>query len=107
MEIPQATLDRFNLASSITTLAVTRINPCYEIAKLFVTELNKTAGQEYVTKAGKKGKSIFYTEILVMKDLKKLKISDDVHKANGFYSECEKSSLGFRFYYKCQLKKIK
>lgn len=98
---------KYKVADALTTKCVERINPCYEIAKLFVTELNKTAGQPYTTKDGKKGKTIFYTEILVMKDLKKLKMSDDVHKATGFYSECEKNSLGFRFYYKCQLKKIK
>ena len=98
--------DRYQYASNLTTLAVTRINPCYEIAKLFCEELNKTAGQEYVTKAGKKGKTIFYTEILVMKDLKKLKMSDDVHKANGFFAQCEKSSLGFRYFYKCKLKQV-
>ncbi len=78
--------------------------PVFEMARLFVTELNKTAGQSYTTKQGKKGKSIFYTEILVMKDLKKLGISKDVHKVNGLFGECEKSNLGFRFYYKCKLK---
>lgn len=98
---------KYQVASSLTTKCVERINPCYEIAKLFVIELNKTAGQSYVTKTGKKGMTIFYNEILVLKDLKKLKMSDDVHKANGFFEECQKSSLGFRFYYKCQLKKIK
>lgn len=95
---------KYQVASSLTTKAVERINPCYEVAKLFVIELNKTAGQEYTTKAGKKGKSIFYTEILVMKDLKKLKMSDDVHKANSFFSECEKSNIGFRRYYCWRLK---
>lgn len=90
---------------TLTSLTEKRVNPPYEVAKLFVIELNKTAGQPYVTKTGKKGVSIFYTEVLVMKDLKKLGISTDVHKANGFFEECMKSKLGFRFYYKCQLKK--
>lgn len=81
-----------------------RLVPVFEMARLFVDELNKTAGQPYTTKQGKKGKSIFYTEILVMKDLKKLGISKDVHKVSGFFGECEKSNLGFRFYYKCQIK---
>lgn len=96
---------KYQHLDTLTTKAVDRLRPCYEIAKLFVVELNKTAGQPYVTKAGKKGVSIFYDEILVMKDLKKLGISTDVHKANGFLEECLKSKLGFRFYYKCKLKK--
>lgn len=96
---------RYQHLDTLTTVAVDRLRPCYEIAKLFTIELNKTAGQPYVTKDGKKGVSIFYTEVLVMKDLKKLGISTDVHKANGFFEECMKSKLGFRFYYKCQLKK--
>lgn len=100
-------LDKYKQLCNLTTKAVERINPCYEVASLFVKELNKTAGVPYITKSGKKGKSIFYNEILVLKDLKKLKISDDVHKANGFFAECQKSSLGFRYYYKCVLKKVK
>lgn len=89
------------------------IRPYFEIAKLFVEELNKTAGQPYITKDGKKGKTSTYTEPMVMKDLKKLGLTSknsegkevvDVHKSNGFFGECEKSNLGFRFYYKCKLK---
>lgn len=101
-------LDKYKRLCELTTKAVEKINPCYEVASLFVKELNKTAGQTFVNKiTGKKGKTIFYDEILVMKDLKKLGISNDVHNAMGFYSECEKSNIGFRFYYKCKLKKIK
>lgn len=106
METFGLNLEKYRQASLLTTVAVTRINPCYEIAKCFVTELNKTAGQPYITKTGKKGKSIFYTELLVMKDLKKLKMSDDVHKANAFFADCQKSKLGFRYYFKCKLKQL-
>lgn len=105
---------RYQHLDTLTTKAVDRIRPCYEIAKLFVTELNKTAGQPYVTKTGKKGKAKTYTETMVLADLKKLKLTKkneqgkevvDEHKATGFLTECEKSSIGFRFYYCSKLKK--
>ena len=54
----EATLfTKYQKLDTLTTKAVDRLRPCYEIAKLFVVELNKTAGQPYVTKTGKKGKS--------------------------------------------------
>ena len=111
----EATLfTKYQKLDTLTTKAVDRLRPCYEIAKLFVVELNKTAGQPYVTKTGKKGKSKTYTETMVLKDLKKLKLTKknqenkevvDEHKATGFLTECEKSSIGFRFYYQCKVKK--
>jgi len=91
---------------TLTPLTEKRVNPPYEVAKLFVIELNKTAGQPYVTKEGKKGKVSSYSETRVMKDLKKLRIAD-VHKANGFFEECLKASIGFRFYYCSKLCKVK
>lgn len=94
--------EKYTIASTLTTKAVQRINPCYEIAKLFVTELNKTAGQPYVTKIGKKGKTKFYTEQLVLKEL--IAISKDEGAMFGFYNDCLKSSIGFRFYYSAKLK---
>jgi hypothetical protein len=94
---------KYKTASNLTTKAVQRVNPCYEIAKLFVIELNKTAGQEYVTKAGKKGKTKTYTELMVMSDLKA--INKEPHTMHAFYEDCIKSNLGFRFYYCAKLKK--
>lgn len=79
-----------------------------------MVELNKTAGQAYVTKEGKKGVSKVYTEPMVLKGLKKLGLTKlnekgvevvDENKANGFFAECEKSSIGFRFYYCAKLKR--
>ena len=83
---------------------VSKINPCFEIAKLFVVELNKQAGIPYITKEGKKGKSKKYNEIMVLKDMKKLKISNNVHAMNSFLFQCEKSEIGFRRYYSWKLK---
>ena len=106
-------METFNLTFKTYELVEKPIRPYFEIAKLFVNELNKTAGQPYTTKQGKKGKTKVYTESMVMKDLKKLGLTSknsqgkdvvDVHKSNGFFGECEKSSLGFRFYYMCKLK---
>lgn len=93
---------KYITASELTTKAVTRINPCYEIAKLFVIELNKTAGVPYVTKQGKKGKTKVYTATMVMSDLKA--INKEVHTMNAFLADCQKSELGFRFYYCSKLK---
>lgn len=80
----------------------TRVNAPYEVAKLFVIELNKTAGQEYVTKSGKKGKTKFYTEIMVMNVLKA--INKDEGTMMAFFSDCERSEIGFRRYYCWKLK---
>lgn len=102
MELSQAYLDKYKLASNLTTLAVTRINPCYEIAKLFVIELNKTAGQEYVTKTGKKGKLKAYTEVMVLNDLKA--INKDVDLMNAFLYDCENAKIPFRQFYSWKLK---
>lgn len=93
--------DKYQLATT-TKLEQQRINPCYEIANLFVKELNKTAGKTYVTREGKKGKTKTYTEIMVLRDLKA--INKDVHAMTAFLADCEKSSLGFRMYYNCKLK---
>jgi hypothetical protein len=81
-----------------------KVNDCYEIATLFAIELNKTAGVTYITKLGKKGVSASYTPTRVLKDMKKIKISQDVHKMNGLLSECLKSEIGFRRYYLWKVK---
>jgi len=100
----EATLfTKYQKLDTLTTKAVERVRPCYEIAKLFVVELNKTAGQPYVTKSGKKGKTKTYTETMVLSDLKA--INKEPHTMNAFYEDCLKSSLGFRFYYCAKLKK--
>lgn len=94
---------RFQHLDTLTTVAVDRLRPCYEIAKLFVVELNKTAGQPYTTKTGKKGRTKTYTEVMVLADLKA--INTQPHTMNAFYEDCLKSSIGFRFYYCAKLKK--
>lgn len=94
---------RYQHLDTLTTKAVERVRPCYEIAKLFVVELNKTAGKPYVTKTGKKGKTKIYTELMVLADLKA--INKDPVTMNAFYEDCLKSSIGFRFYYCSKLKK--
>lgn len=93
---------RYQHLDTLTTKAVDRLRPCYEIAKLFVIELNKTAGQPYVTKTGKKGKTKTYTEVMVLADLKA--INKEPATMNAFYEDCLKSSLGFRRYYCWKLK---
>lgn len=115
----QSLFTKYKFASKLTTTAVQRINPCYEIAKLFCEELNKTAGQEYVTKAGKKGISDTYENTRVQAELKKIglttvKIVDDKekvvlceHKCNGFFAQCEASSIGFNMYYGWKLKEAR
>lgn len=95
--------DRYQYASNLTTLAASRVNSCYEIARLFVLELNKTAGQEYVNKkTGRKGKLKAYTEVMVLNDLKA--INKDVHAMNSFLFDCQKSELGFRRFYSWKIK---
>lgn len=93
---------KYQHLDTLTTKAVDRLRPCYEIAKLFVIELNKTAGQPYVTKTGKKGKAKTYTETMVLSDLKA--INKDPVTMNAFYEDCLKSSLGFRRYYSWKIK---
>ena len=93
---------KYQLGTSLIDKAVQRVNPCYEVATLFVTELNKTAVQPYISKSGKKGKTKFYTEQLVLKELQA--INTDVHTMTAFFHDCEKSSIGFRFYYNAKLK---
>lgn len=93
---------KYKIADYLLNKAVSRINPCYEIATLFCKELNKTAGQKYISKSGRKGKTKFYTEQLVLKELKA--INKDEGVMFGFYNDCLKSSLGFRFYYCAKLK---
>lgn len=99
----EATLfQKYQKLDNLTTKAVERLNPCYEIASLFVKELNKTAGQPYTTKTGKKGKTKTYTETMVLSELKA--INKDPHTMNAFYEDCLKSSIGFRRYYCWKLK---
>jgi hypothetical protein len=94
---------KYQLGNNLVTKAVERINPCYEIAKLFCEELNKTAGQSYTNKkTGKKGKLKSYTEVMVLNDLKA--INKDVHAMNSFLFDCQKSELGFRRYFCWKLK---
>lgn len=93
---------RYQHLDTLTTVAVDRLRPCYEIAKLFVVELNKTAGQPYTTKTGKKGKTKTYTEVMVLADLKAINTQPEVMTA--FLSDCEKSTLGFRRYYSWKIK---
>jgi len=93
---------RYQHLDTLTTKAVDRLRPCYEIAKLFVIELNKTAGQPYVTKTGKKGRTKTYTEVMVLADLKA--INKEPHTMNAFYEDCLKSPLGFRRYYSWKIK---
>lgn len=97
-----ALFSRYQLGTQLIDKAVQRINPCYEIAKLFVIELNKTAGQEYVTKSGKKGKTKTYTELMVLNDLKAINKQPEVMTA--FLADCEKSKIGFRRYYCWKIK---
>lgn len=97
-----ALFTKYQLASYLTTLAASRVNSCYEIAKLFVTELNKTAGQEYVTKAGKKGKLKVYTEVMVLNDLKAINKNPNLMCA--FLHDCENAKIPFRQYYSWKLK---
>lgn len=93
---------KYQHLDTLTTKAVDRLRPCYEIAKLFVIELNKTAGQPYVTKTGKKGRTKTYTEVMVLADLKA--INKDPVTMNAFYEDCLKSSIGFRRYYSWKIK---
>ncbi len=93
---------KYQHLDTLTTVAVDRLRPCYEIAKLFVVELNKTAGQPYVTKAGKKGRTKTYTEVMVLADLRAINTQPEVMTA--FLSDCEKSTLGFRRYYSWKIK---
>jgi len=93
---------KYQHLDTLTTVAVDRLRPCYEIAKLFVVELNKTAGQPYTTKAGKKGKTKTYTEVMVLADLRAINTQPEVMTA--FLSDCEKSTLGFRRYYSWKIK---
>lgn len=88
---------------TLAPLTEKRVNPPYEVAKLFVIELNKTAGQPYITKEGKKGKTKTYNELMVMRDLKA--INKDEVMMFAFYNDCLKASIGFRFYYCAKLKK--
>lgn len=94
---------KYKVADALTTKAVERINPCYEIAKLFVIELNKTAGQEYINKkTGKKGKLKAYTEVMVLNDLKA--INKNVDLMNAFLHDCENAKIPFRQFYSWKLK---
>ena len=94
---------KYKVADALTTLAISRINPCYEIAKLFVIELNKTAGQEYTNKkTGKKGKLKAYTEVMVLNDLKA--INKNVDLMNAFLYDCENAKIPFRQFYSWKLK---
>lgn len=98
-----ALFTKYQLASYLTTLAASRINPCYEVAKLFVVELNKTAGQEYVNKkTGKKGKLKAYTEVMVLNDLKAINKNPDL--MNAFLHDCENAKIPFRQFYSWKLK---